>query len=80
MHPGDKNHPAQVEKVTENKIIGEYVKTGWSSMITPARKAKLLDRLEGLIRAFKEARMRANNQEVVRNDIGQIIFDYLHNE
>lgn len=71
-------HPAQIEKWTEQVPIGNFITTQWSGMITPARKSELLGRLDSLTRAIKKARMRANSTEVVELSVGKAIFDYIH--
>jgi hypothetical protein len=59
-----KEHPAQTELVVVDKDIGTLAEQEWSSLISPAEKAELLDRAEMLIRALKRARSRANDAEV----------------
>jgi len=73
-----KEHPAQVEKWTEQKPCGQYRKVLYSGMITPARKSVLLSRVDALIQAVKQARQRANTAEVVKQDIGSVIFGFIH--
>lgn len=76
VQPTDK-HPAQVEKWTEDKPIGQYKTIRWSGMVSPAKKSQMLGKLDTLVNAFKQARMRANTAEVVKIDIGKRIFDYM---
>lgn len=76
VQPTDK-HPAQVEKWTEDKPIGQYKTIRWSGMVSPAKKSQLLNKLDTLVNAFRQARMRANTAEVVKVDIGKKIFDYM---
>lgn len=71
-------HPAQVEKWTADKPVGEYKRVRISGMLTPKQKSDLLGRLDTLIGSIKKARMRANTQEVKDFSIGKVIFDYLH--
>lgn len=73
-----KEHPAQIEKWTEQVPIGNFITTQWSGMVSPARKSELLGRIDSLLRAIKKARMRANSTEVVKKSIGKVIFDYIH--
>jgi len=71
-------HPAQVQLVSKDVVIGTRLKQEWSSMITSARKAELLDRCERLIRAVKQARSRANDQIVdVTIKIGDTLIEHL---
>ena len=75
--PTDK-HPAQVEKWTEDRPVGQYVNTRWSSMITPSRKSQLLGRIDTLIGIVKQARMRANTVQVVGLDVGKQLLSFIN--
>ncbi len=77
--PTDK-HPAQIEKWTEQVPVGIYAQDRWSGMISPARKAELLERLDILLAAVKKARQRANQADVVKGDIAQRLYNFVHNE
>lgn len=79
VNPTDK-HPAQVEKWFEDKPIGQSITAHWSGMISPAQKSNLLARIDILLHAVKKARMRANETEVVKINIGERLFNYLHAE
>lgn len=78
LYPATKEHPAQVKEVSKVNIVGKYVQFNWSGMITPAEKSVLLGKMDKLIRAFKQARQRANTSEVVRRTVGAEIFAYIH--
>lgn len=71
-------HPAQIEKWTEQVPIGNFITTQWSGMVSPARKSELLGRIDALLRAIKKGRMRANSTEVIKKSIGKVFFDYIH--
>lgn len=76
--PTDK-HPAQIEKWTENSDIGYFTKVRWSGMLSVADKSTLLGRLDKLTQAIKQARQRANEQEVNTSiQIGEALFNYLY--
>lgn len=64
LHAPTKEHPAQVQLVTEDVVIGHTTEQEWSGELTPADKTKLLERAERLLRAVKAARARANGIEV----------------
>ena len=74
-----KEHPAQTETYDFDEITGTIRTSEWSGMITPARKADMLDRCEQLLRAVKKARSRANEIEVdvAQKRIGKEILDFL---
>ncbi len=78
LYEATKEHPAQIEKWTMDKAVGQYKRDRTSGMLTPAQKSDLLGRLDTLIAAVKQARMRANMTEVKKLDVGQVIFDFLH--
>jgi hypothetical protein len=76
LSPATDKHPAQVQLIDIDKNIGTIKEQEWSSMITPALKADLLDNVEKLDRAVKAARSKANEQEVAK-DAGKIGSDLL---
>lgn len=79
LYEATEHHPAQIEKWEENENIGMYITDKWCGFITPLEKSLLLKRLDKLIRAIKQARQRGNNKEVVKNNIGEIFFNYVMN-
>jgi len=74
-----KEHPAQVKEGWEDKPVGKVLNQEWSSLITPALKADLLDNCDKLQRAFKRARAKANEQEidVKTSKIASELLDYV---
>jgi hypothetical protein len=72
-----KEHKAQVEKVSVDKAVGTWTTQYWSGMITPAEKAGILKRFDELLQAVKQARMRANEEEVYQEKIGRALFDFV---
>jgi hypothetical protein len=77
--PTDK-HPAQIEKWEETVNVGTFTKETWSSAMTTTEKSALLGRLDDLIQATKQARMRANATPVRQTKIGQKLISFLHPE
>jgi len=81
MYDATDKHPAQVQLVGKDVEIGVVQKQEWSSLITPAIKADLLDKAEELIRAVKRARARANEQAVDQKDekhkIGKVLLNHI---
>lgn len=72
-----KEHKAQVKESTEDVPVGKFTKVSWSGMMSPAEKSDMLKRLDALIRATKQARMRANQQNVVDAHIGSALADFV---
>lgn len=79
LAPATKEHPAQVQLIHEDLPVGEIREQEWSSMITPATKADVIDRCDMLLRAVKKARSKANEQEieVKGKQIGKLLLDYV---
>jgi len=77
LYEATKEHPAQIEKYTEQIPVGKFTQYEWSGMITPAQKSELLGRLDKLMRAVKKARMRANSTEVLGGHIGSTLTNYI---
>ena len=55
---------AQIDIMEIDEPIGEIRSYDWTGMISPGRKAELLNQLDKLITAVKSARSRANTTEV----------------
>lgn len=79
MVPANDKHPAQVEKMNVDVPVGVLTTQEWSSLISVADKAEMLDRAEHLLRAVKKATARANEREVQieGNRIGDRVLDYI---
>ena len=78
LYPHTEKHPAQVKEVTEDVTIGTFETTTYSGAIHPGDKAALLGRIDKMIVAVKEARMKANEQDLESVKVGKSIFDYIH--
>ena len=72
-----KEHPAQIEKWSEDENIGKFITDAWSGMLTPAEKSDMIGRIDTLARAVKEARQRANTTEVVKIKLAKSLVDYI---
>jgi hypothetical protein len=78
LHVPTKEHPAQVKDVVEDVMIGTFDTTYTSGAVMPGVKASLLGRIDRLIEAVKDARMRANEVQVEGVAIGEALFDFIH--
>ena len=84
LAPATDKHPAQAVMIDVDKDTGTILEQEWSAMLTPAKKAELLDRVEGIFRAVSSARSKANEHaiEVKDNKIGvellKYVFEPLH--
>jgi hypothetical protein len=79
LYEATDHHPAQVQTVEDVNIVGYYTKDEWSGAITPAEKSEILARCDTLIRAVKQARMRANQAEIVASKIGKTLTEFILN-
>ena len=79
MYPATKEHPAQTQIISEDVPVGRVHTLEYSSLLTPAEKADLLEKVEELTRAVKAARSRANETEVNVGDnkIGAKLLAYI---
>lgn len=80
LYEATDKHPAQVQLATKDVVIGKYTDTATSGMLTPLNKANMLDRLDEVLTAVKDARQRANKQEVVSVHAAKSILDYIAGE
>lgn len=78
LSPATKEHPAQVQLITVDRPVGEIREEEWSAMYTPSQKAEMIDRVEKLARAVRQARSRANDQEIDKGvDDGRSVMNYI---
>lgn len=75
-----KEHPGQAQLITKDVEIGTITEREWSGLITPADKGLILERVEELRRAVKQARSRANDIVVEDVHIGRQILGYVFGE
>jgi flagellar biosynthesis chaperone FliJ len=79
LYEATKEHPAQIEKWNEDIPVGQYITLMWSGMVSSAKKSELLKRIDEMIAAVKQARTIANSTEVIEFNVGEAIFNYIHN-
>jgi len=72
------HHPAQIGEASITEVVGVFKTKHWSGMISPARKSELLGRLDVLMQAAKQARMRANSADTIDRKIGKELVDYIN--
>lgn len=64
-----KEHPAQVQAVTKDVVVGKYSTTKRSGAATALQKAESIKRIDALLVEIKQARMRANETEAVTDKV-----------
>lgn len=75
--PATEKHPAQVEVVHEDEVVGYWSTTKFSGSIPADRKAALKSRVAKLRQAIKVAREDANTARVSERKMGDAILGYL---
>lgn len=77
LSPATDKHAAQMKDWTEDVNVARVDTTQWVGAWSVSRKAEVLDKVDELLVAVKQARQRANVAEVKPAAIGKAIFDYL---
>ena len=77
LYEATKEHPAQVKEVAKEQVVGTFTKTNYFGAATSAQKADTIARIDTLLAAVKQARMRANSIEADKSVIGKKIVDYI---
>lgn len=77
LSPATDKHPAQVQVLNVDQVIGHYHTQYFNAGLTPLDKSVMLGKLDRLIAAVKQARQRANCVETNNLHIGQGIVDFL---
>jgi len=78
LHAPTDHHPAQIEKWSEEVVVGRYTTNFKSGMLPAAVKSRIIARIDLLTQAVKKARQKANNTEIVQKSIGNKLFEYIH--
>ncbi len=77
LSPATKEHPANVQLVPEDRVVGDWTTIKKSGAISPLRKREIVERIVNLRDAVILARKSANEQEVTRSAFGNKIFSYI---
>ena len=78
MVEATKEHPAQVDIVEVDEPVGEIRSYEWTGMLSTGKKQALLDQLDRLLAAVKQARSRANTVAVDRSQkASKVLGDFL---
>lgn len=79
LYPATDKHPAQVQLVSVDRPTGSLTTEIWSGALTVNDKGAMIERVESLSRAVRQARSRANNVELdpSANKIGQAIVNHV---
>lgn len=78
LHEGNDKHAPNVQLVQKDQVYaGKYTSKSLSGAIYESRKKELLDRMDLLIAAAKDAAARANQVPATEVSEGEIIFGFL---
>lgn len=70
LAPATDKHPAQIEKTTQDRVVGLFTRVARSGCVTPTQKAEILTMCDELLVEVKSARQRANTVDVIKSDLG----------
>lgn len=70
--------PDQIKEWNEDVPIGTIGKVHYSGAISAMEKGELLSRIDQLISAVDDARVRANDCEFVKVELHNKLFDFIH--
>jgi len=70
-------HPAQVQAVPKDVVIGKFTTIKRSGATTAIRKAEAIKRIDELLIEVKQARMRANETEAETGKIAHVLVNLL---
>lgn len=77
MAPATDKHPAQVQMVSKDVVVGHWTTTKMSGALPRPVKLQLLDKIQSLQSAVKEALEDANSVTVGDLDTGSRVMSYL---
>jgi len=71
------HHPAQVKSLTKDIVVGKFTMTRRSGSATALQKAEIIKTVDDLLVEIKQARMRANETEIVKDKIGSTLIELI---
>ena len=77
LYPATTEHPAQTQLISEDVVVGTWQTVKTSGALPEPRKQQLLERIETLSRAVKQARETANAVEAPEQSVGGKVFEFL---
>lgn len=70
LSPATDKHPAQVQPMGKDVVVGRYSTTHRSGAATAAQKAEMIRRIDALLTEVKKARQRCNEADVIEKQTG----------
>ncbi len=77
MSPATDKHPAQVQAVQKDAVVGKFTTIKRSGAATATQKAEAIKLIDELLIEIKQARMRANETEVDKGSIASVLVPLL---
>lgn len=77
MHEATTEHPAQVQAVQKDVVVGKFTTIKRSGAATALQKAEAIKRVDELLVEVKQARMRANETEATRDKVSGVLIALL---
>ena len=78
LYDATAEHPAQTQLITKDILVGHWQQIKQSGAVPATEKDQLVERVDKILRATKEAREEANTQDEVKiPDIGESVFGYI---
>jgi len=77
MSPATREHPAQIQAVQKDIVVGKFSTTKRSGAATALQKAEALKRIDELLVEIKQARMRANETVVEGGSVSEVLLPLL---
>jgi hypothetical protein len=77
MSPATEKHPAQVQAIQRDAVVGKFTTVKRSGAATSSQKAEALKLIDELLVEVKQARTRANDTEVVKGSVAAILVPLL---
>jgi hypothetical protein len=77
MTPATEQHPAQVQAIQKDIVVGKFTTTKRSGSATAIQKAEAIKRVDELLVEIKQARMRANETETVGGGVSKVLLPLL---
>lgn len=77
MSAATDKHPAQIQAVQKDVVVGKFTTVKRSGAATAIQKAEAIKRIDELLIEVKQARMRANETETENGKIANLLVDLL---
>jgi len=77
MSAATKEHPAQIQPVQKDVVVGKFTTVKRSGSSTALQKAEAIKRIDELLTEIKQARMRANETVVESGTVSDVLLPLL---